>query len=162
MNSLLANQRYRFLRAMESSRVRKNQEHKRTLTSLCKLKGLNFEQHTVTTSDGYRLKVFHIWHRSTKGPPVFFQHGLASAGDTWMVNGDKAPAFMAAKKGYDVWIGNNRGTRHSRGHSWLDATRDKEYFDYSFYELGKYDAPAQIDFVRRMTSRNKIAYIGHS
>jgi len=45
----------------------------------------------------------------------------------------------------------------------LEATKDfVKYFDYSFYELGKYDAPAQIDFVRAKTGYDKIAYIGHS
>ena len=27
----------------------------------------------------------------------------------------------------------------------------EEYYDYSFYEMGKYDAPAQIDFVLKKT-----------
>ena len=37
-----------------------------------------------------------------------------------------------------------------------------KFFDYSFYELGKYDAPAQIDYVLKVTKHAKLSYIGHS
>ena len=66
-----------------------------------------------------------------------------------MLNKELSPAFRTAKAGYDVWLGNNRGTKYSRGHETLDARKDfSKYFDFSFWELGKYDAPAQIDYVR--------------
>jgi pimeloyl-ACP methyl ester carboxylesterase len=73
------------------------------------------------------------------------QHGLFSSSDAWTRNRDLSPAFRAAKAGYDVWLGNNRGTKYSREHETLSATSDKtkkDFFDYSFYELGQYDAPA--------------------
>ena len=76
-------------------------------------------------------------------PAVFFQHGLFSSSDYWVMNKEKSPAYQVAKAGYDVWFGNNRGTKYSRTHTSLNADKDyKKYFDYSFYELGKYDAPA--------------------
>ena len=54
-----------------------------------------------------------------------------------MLNKEKSPAFRAAKAGYDVWLGNNRGTIYSREHDTLSATKDySKYFNYSFYELG--------------------------
>ena len=91
------------------------------------------------------------------------QHGLFSSADTWIINKEKSPAYVAAKAGYDVWLGNNRGNNYSRGHDTLDPTRDfKQYFDYSFYELGKYDAPTQIDFVLKKTGNSKLSYVGHS
>jgi lysosomal acid lipase/cholesteryl ester hydrolase len=105
--------------------------------------GLNFEEEMVVTEDGYHLTVMHVWHTSRKGQPVFFQHGLLSSADTWMMNKENSPAFIAARAGYDVWLGNNRGCKYSRGHDKLDPDTDsKEFFDFSFFELGKYDAPA--------------------
>jgi pimeloyl-ACP methyl ester carboxylesterase len=67
--------------------------------------------------------------------------------------------------GYDIWLGNNRGTKYSRGHTDYNLDREedrKDYFDYSFFEMGKYDLPAQIDFVRKETGKQQVAYIGYS
>lgn len=66
------------------------------------------------------------------------------------------------RNGYDVWLGNNRGTTYSRQHTVLNPDKDKKYWEYSFPELGDFDAPAQIDFVREMTGVEKLTYIGHS
>lgn len=38
----------------------------------------------------------------------------------------------------------------------------KEFFDYSFYELAKYDLPANIDFVLEKTMQDRVSYVGHS
>lgn len=107
----------------------------------------------MNTTDGYILTVFHLFsHDLTEGAPVvFFQHGLYSNADTWIINEDLAPGFQTAKAGYDVWLGNNRGTTYSTETVEGFNKTDAEYYDYSFYELGKYDAPAQIDFVLEKT-----------
>jgi len=39
----------------------------------------------------------------------------------WVFNEPNvAPAFVLARKGYDVWLGNNRGNRFSQQHSTLN------------------------------------------
>ena len=42
--------------------------------------------------------------------PIILQHGLLDCSDTWIINDeDKAPAFMLANAGYDIWLTNSRG-----------------------------------------------------
>ena len=38
---------------------------------------------------------------------------------------DRAPPFVMAKAGYDVWLGNNRGNRFSSNHVSLDNKTEK-------------------------------------
>ena len=98
--------------------------------------------------------------------PVFFmQHGLIASSESYLMNGNDSAAYHFAKLGYDVWLGNNRVSLYSRKHVDLnpdDPEDAEEYFDFSFWELGKYDAPTQIDYVRNLTGNDKVSYMGHS
>lgn len=76
-------------------------------------------------------------------PAVFLQHGIIDSADTWIMHyPDKAPAFILAKAGYDVWLGNQRGNKYSRQHKYLNPDTDDQYWSFSWTEMGDYDAPA--------------------
>jgi pimeloyl-ACP methyl ester carboxylesterase len=70
-------------------------------------------------------------------------------------------AFYFADLGFDVWMGNQRGNRHSKFHTFKDVS-DDDFWDFSFYELGKYDQPALIDYILRNTGVPNLTYVGHS
>lgn len=92
------------------------------------------------------------------------QHGLFDTADAWIMNyDDVAPAFVAARAGYDVWLGNSRGNTFSLGHTQYDPWKDeKEYWNFDWTEMGLYDIPATLDHITDVTGQEKIAYIGHS
>ena len=66
-----------------------------------------------------------------------------------------------ANAGYDVWLGNYRGNTYSRGHCTLRPDQ-KEFWKFSWDEMGKYDIPAMIDHILNETGQKKLFYIGHS
>ena len=95
--------------------------------------------------------------------PVLFQHGVEDSSYEWVINSaDKAPAFQFARAGYDVWLGNNRGSDFSKNHTTL-KTDQPEFWEFDFEEMGLYDVPAEIDYILNLTKFDKIAaYVGHS
>ena len=110
---------------------------------------------------------------------VILQHGLLDSFLAWLLNGSESLAFKLVEAGYDVWLNNSRGNRHSKDHQFLQfklenpdmanehinpsILKNREvYFDYSFHELGVYDQPALWKYVIKETGQEKIAYIGHS
>ena len=89
----------------------------------------NWEPLTVTTSDNYELTLFHVWNEKARNDigaqgPILFQHGggqdgtdfLAMGGNEWWNPGTAAP-IQFADLGYDIYLGNNRGTEYSLGHT---------------------------------------------
>lgn len=143
--------------------------------------GYPIEVHHVTTDDGYILELHRIphgrktSHNSLHEPnlnsfenevtgkmPVFMQHGLMSSSSSWVLGPvDKAPAYMMANAGYDVWLGNARGNRYSKNHTHL-SPKDKEFWDFSWDEMAEHDIPAVIDYILEETKHSQLYYIGHS
>lgn len=95
---------------------------------------------------------------------MFLQHGLVDLAGTWFYNpGTRSLGLLLADECHDVWAGNNRGTVNSFRHTDPTITDDTAaYWDFSFDEMGRYDLPANVDFVRNHTNKEKVIYIGHS
>jgi lysosomal acid lipase/cholesteryl ester hydrolase len=80
----------------------------------------------------------------------------------WVVNDPElAPAFQIARAGYDVWLGNNRGTKYGLKHTTLSTDSD-EFWDFDQETMGMHDLPAIIDHVLAQTNSTSLKYIGHS
>lgn len=61
-------------------------------------------------------------------------------------------------------MGNARGTDPSRAHTSFDPNgkEQKDFWRYTWHEIGLYDISASIDYILSITNQKKINYIGHS
>ncbi|KAI1286349.1 Lipase 3 [Halotydeus destructor] len=147
------------------------------LCEIVQSRGYGCQVHKVTTSDGYILTLQRIVNpkRKVTGKPVFLQHGRLASGIIWVLQGpgsdledgstevpmENELGFALSRRGYDVWIGNVRGSTYSQEHVSL-STSSKEFWKYSNDEKALKDLPAMLDYVLETTNKNSIAYVGHS
>lgn len=83
------------------------------------------------------------------------------AGDAWFLDStNQSLGYILADHGFDVWVGNVRGTRWSHGHSSL-SEKDKEFWDWSWEEMALFDLAEMLRYVNYVTS-SKIFVVGHS
>lgn len=121
--------------------------------------GHPLEKHNVITEDGYILQMFRI---AGNGSAVFLMHGLLGSADDYVIAGPESSlAYLLAAEGYDVWMGNARGNKHSRRHVQYTPS-EPAFWDFSWHEIGCHDLPAMIDYVLNTTEQKTLKYVGHS
>lgn len=69
-------------------------------------------------------------------------------------------AFVLADQGYDVWMGNYRGSHYSLSNDHY-SRREYGFWDFSWDEMAEYDLPEFIKYIYQHTEQ-KVTYIGHS
>ncbi|XP_028027186.1 lipase 1-like [Bombyx mandarina] len=128
-------------------------------TQLIRKNGYQVEEYEVETEDGYLLLLVRI---RGSGPTVFLMHGILLSSDDWVTAGtDIGIGYLLAAEGFDVWMGNARGNKHSRKHRTLSPDT-AEFWNFSYHEIGIYDLPAMIDYTLAVTKQEKLIYVGHS
>jgi len=99
--------------------------------------------------------------------PIFLMHGLLDSSGTWVImRPTHGLAYLLADEGYDVWMGNARGSRYSRRHVKYNPDGGrcdrKNFWTFSWHEIGVIDVPEMIDYVLAHTGYDTLNYIGHS
>lgn len=143
------------------------------------------KSHELETEDGYILKLHHV-ASSTKKPsgkkPILLVHGLSATSHDYIATGPKKALayllsgnyhssaqlmifchvmFFLSDSGYEVFMGNVRGSKHGMNHRNF-SLESKEFWNFSFHEIGIYDVAAMIDFILHETKSKQLFYVGHS
>jgi len=134
------------------------------------------EEYTVTTTDGYLLSVQRIPgprfsadasavkedEDEDPKPVLFLMHGLLGSATNWISNlPNESFAYVAADAGFDVWLGNARGTTYSKRHTQF-SPKDRNFWKFSWDEIAKYDVPAMVDYALWKSKNKQLYYAGHS
>ncbi|KAF5294555.1 hypothetical protein FQR65_LT10747 [Abscondita terminalis] len=127
--------------------------------------GYGVESHKIVTSDGYIITLFRIINYSVsveRKVPVLLQHGLLYSGASFVGKGQNSLGFILADAGYDVWLGNMRGTQYSEEHVTLSRD-DIKFWNFDVDDISFYDVTAQLQYITQVNPENgKIIYVGHS
>ena len=126
--------------------------------------GYESESHKVKTKDGYILTLHRLLPKpqpAFKGS-AFLMHGLYRNSTDFIAAGpNKSLAYLLSDNGYNVWLGNARGSTYSREHVKLKV-ESKEFWKFSFHEIGLYDVSAMLNFMLDHSKESKTFYVGHS
>ncbi|CAG9840549.1 unnamed protein product [Diabrotica balteata] len=124
--------------------------------------GYKFEEHIVTSEDGYRLFVYRILPKgnSSFNQPLLLMPGMGGSPEFWLLQGAKSIIFLLANNGYDVWLSAVRGTV-DYDEELKNFKNEEEYWNFSFHEIGIYDLPALTDYITKQT-KSKVIFVGHS
>lgn len=148
-----------------------------TIPQIIESRGFEYDSIILQTKDGYLLNHHRIINPvigiKYKRPVVMF-HGLLASASEYILNpgghiNETLPpgvignnlAFELAKRGYDVWLCNNRGNEYGTGHAWL-KTSSKQFWNFSKDEFIKFDLPDTLEYIQKATNSTKLAYVGHS
>ena len=130
------------------------------------LQGYKLEEHDITTQDGFMLKLHRITVPgedeavSKRRYPVLMLHGLLQCSAAYLTSGDHSLAFFLVKTGHDVWLGNNRCGFIPKHKSF--GPLDLRMWSWRIQEMGVFDLPCMVDYVRSNRQVEKIAYVAHS
>lgn len=182
------NQSKRLFNRLSSASSHKARAKKKTVSSsiakaadftdLCALWGYYAEEHIVQTSDGYLLGLHRLQFRKGESPDdtkvnagpgsitkpvVYLHHGLLMNSEVWVciTEEERNLPFALVERGYDVWLGNNRGNKYSKKSTKFSPT-SPEFWNFSMDQFAFHDIPNSIDYIISTTSQPSVSYIGFS
>jgi len=94
---------------------------------------------------------------------VYIHHGMFDSSDSFFVNKEeRCLPFILADRGFDVWLGNSRGNKHSKYHQTFSPV-DLEFWSFSHEEVALYDLKANFELISsKNSSKDQIIMIGYN
>lgn len=145
-------------------------------TEICALFGYEVEEHIVQTGDGFLLGLHRLPYRrgeeglrinqgegSVKKKVVYLHHGLLMSSEVWvcLTEEERCLPFQLVERGYDVWLGNNRGNKYSKK-STRYSPLSHDFWDFSIDQFAFHDIPDSIAYVLDVTGRPSLSFVGFS
>lgn len=147
-------------------------------SELCELYGYTCEEHIVQTGDGYLLGLHRLgWRQGEedvrvnpgdrghgiKKKVVYLHHGLMMNSEVWvcLTERERCLPFELVERGYDVWLGNNRGNKYSKK-SVHTAPTSSSFWNFSMDQFAFHDIPDSIAYILETTHQPSLSYIGFS
>ncbi|KAH9895466.1 Alpha/Beta hydrolase protein [Xylariomycetidae sp. FL2044] len=143
---------------------------------ICAMYGYTAEEHVVQTKDGYLLGVHRLaWRKgeedvkvnsgpaSVKKRVVYLHHGLLMNSEVWvcLTDAQRCLPFVLVDRGFDVWLGNNRGNKYSKKSIKCSPTTIA-FWNFSIDEFAFHDIPDTISYILDTTKQKSLSYIGFS
>ncbi|GAQ09397.1 probable lipase C16A3.12c [Aspergillus lentulus] len=143
---------------------------------ICAIFGYEAEEHIVQTKDGFLIGLHRLAYRrgeegclvnrgegTLEKKVVYLHHGLLMCSEVWvcLTDAQRCLPFQLVERGYDVWLGNNRGNKYSKKsihHSPLST----KFWGFSMDEFAFYDIPDSINYILNVTGQASLSYIGFS
>lgn len=138
--------------------------------------GYEAEEHIVQTKDGYLLGLHRLPYRrgeeaevvntensTVRKKVVYLHHGLLMNSEVWVCLTDERRClpFQLVERGYDVWLGNNRGNKYSKK-STRTSPASADFWNFSIDEFAFHDIPDSIEYILQVTKQPSLSYIGFS
>jgi lysosomal acid lipase/cholesteryl ester hydrolase len=132
----------------------------------------------VQTGDGYLLGLHRLgWKHGEEGERVnagpgkdglkkkvvYLHHGLMMNSEVWvcLTERERCLPFELVERGYDVWLGNNRGNKYSKKNIHMAPT-DAKFWNFSMDQFAFHDIPDSINYILETTHQPSLSYIGFS
>ncbi|EGW33625.1 uncharacterized protein SPAPADRAFT_60962 [Spathaspora passalidarum NRRL Y-27907] len=135
------------------------------IEQMVQLFGYDIESRIVKTKDDYLLTIHRIKGRDrpSNGKVIYLHHGLLMNCEIWctMIEKYNNLPFLLYDLGYDVWMGNNRGSKYSQRHLFYKSNSVR-FWDFSLDEFALFDIPNTIDYILKVSGAEKLTYIGFS
>ncbi|KAI8632903.1 Alpha/Beta hydrolase protein [Xylariaceae sp. FL1651] len=143
---------------------------------LCATYGYTAEEHVVQTKDGYLLGLHRLaWRKgeedtkvnsgpaSMKKRVAYLHHGLLMNSEVWvcLTDAKRCLPFVLVERGFDVWLGNNRGNKYSKK-SINCSPNSTQFWNFSIDEFAFHDIPDSIQYILDTTKQPSLSYIGFS